>query len=246
MSKSTKKPAAKPSKTDLPSVRIAPLSAFSQDSENANKGTEKGTDLLKKSLSQRKFARPTFAAKDLTILGGNKTLAAAAEVGMQEAIVVESDGSRPIIHVRTDLPNSKTPEARRLAIEDNRIAQVSLDWDDKILGAFAEFDKKLLEGLWDEDEIKMKIQIADYLGKMSNATNNNGTSDKSDIWQGMPEFEQKDLTPLQTIHVHFKSREDVDSFAALVNQTITPKTKFLWYPKEQKNVFLDKAYVVEP
>lgn len=161
MSKSTKKPAAKPSKTDLPSVRIAPLSAFSQDSENANKGTERGTDLLKKSLSQRKFARPTFAAKDLTILGGNKTLAAAAEVGMNEAIVIETDGSRPIIHVRTDLANSKSPEARRLAIEDNRIPQVSLDWDEKILGAFAEFDETMLKGLWSEDEIKKMQAFVD-------------------------------------------------------------------------------------
>lgn len=160
MSKSTKKPAAKPSKTDLPSVRIAPLSAFSQDSENANKGTEKGTDLLKKSLSQRKFARPTFAAKDLTILGGNKTLAAAAEVGMNEAIVIETDGSRPIIHVRTDLANSKMPEARRLALEDNRVSEVSLNWDQRILGAFAEFDELMLENLWDEDQIRRLINNA--------------------------------------------------------------------------------------
>lgn len=157
MAKNKKQSAVTTSKDDLPKVSIEPLSAFSQDSENANKGTEKGTDLLKKSLSARKFARPTFAAKDKTILGGNKTLSAAAEVGMQEAIVIETDGSRPIIHVRTDLANSKSPEARRLAIEDNRIAQVSLDWDEKILGAFAEFDEKLLEGLWDESFLKQLL-----------------------------------------------------------------------------------------
>lgn len=162
MAKNKKQSSVVTTNADLPSVRIAPLSAFSQDSENANKGTEKGTDLLKKSLSQRKFARPTFAAKDLTILGGNKTLAAAAEVGMQEAIVVESDGSRPIIHVRTDLENSKSPEARRLAIEDNRIAELSINWDEEILGAFAEFDKQLLEEMWSEDEIKrMQVFVGD-------------------------------------------------------------------------------------
>lgn len=146
--------ASKPNSNGLPNVRIAPLSNFRQDDENANKGTPKGAELLKQSLSARRFARPTFAAADGTILGGNKTLNAAQEVGMKEAIVIESDGSRPIVHVRTDLANSKTPEARRLALEDNRIAQLSLDWDDKILGAFAEFDEKVLQDLWDENEIK--------------------------------------------------------------------------------------------
>lgn len=152
---------------NIPTLRIAPLSEFKQDDENANKGTPHGKELLKKSLQQRRFARPTFAAADGTILGGNKTLGAAAEVGMQEAIVVESDGSRPIIHVRTDLANSKTPDARRLAIEDNRIAQVSLDWDENILGAFAKFDEKMLEGLWDEDKIKKFQNITELAGDES-------------------------------------------------------------------------------
>ena len=76
---------------------------------------------------------------------------------MKDAIVIESDGTKPIIHVRTDIANSKTKEARRLAIEDNRIAELSLSWDDEILGSFAKFDESLLEELWDEDEIKQKI-----------------------------------------------------------------------------------------
>lgn len=145
-----------------PKLRIAPLSEFSQDPENANKGTPRGKDLLKKSLQARRFARPTFAAADGTILGGNKTLDAAQEVGMQEAIVIESDGSRPIVHVRTDLANSKMPEARKLAIEDNRIAELSLSWDEEMLGAMAEFDEKLLEELWSIDEVKrMQVYVDD-------------------------------------------------------------------------------------
>ena len=141
-------------------IKIAKLSDFRFDDENANKGTPRGKELLKKSLKQRKFARPTFAAADGTILGGNKTLEAAQEVGMEDAIVIESDGTKPIIHVRTDIPNSKTPAARKLALEDNRIAELSLSWDDKILGSFAKFDETLLEELWDENEILQKMNSA--------------------------------------------------------------------------------------
>lgn len=154
----TKTIASKPNSNGLPNVRIAPLSNFKQDDENANKGTAKGAELLKQSLSARRFARPTFAAADGTILGGNKTLNAAQEVGMNEAIVIESDGSRPIVHVRTDLANSKTPEARRLALEDNRIAELSLSWDDNVLGAMAKFDNAILQNLWDDDEINLKLK----------------------------------------------------------------------------------------
>lgn len=152
--------ASKPNGNGLPNVRIAPLSNFRQDDENANKGTPKGAELLKQSLSARRFARPTFAAADGTILGGNKTLSAAQEIGMNEAIVIESDGSRPIVHVRTDLANSKTLEARRLALEDNRVSEVSLNWDQRILGAFAEFDKLMLDNLWDEDQIRRLVNNA--------------------------------------------------------------------------------------
>jgi hypothetical protein len=53
-------------------------------------------------------------------------------------------------------------------------------------------------------------------------------------WQGMPEFIQHDQTPFQTIRVHFENQADVDLFADLVGQKITPKTKYIYYPKQEK------------
>jgi len=50
-------------------------------------------------------------------------------------------------------------------------------------------------------------------------------------WQDMPEFIQDDLTPMQSILVHFKTEDDRLAFAKLLNQTITEKTKFIWYPE---------------
>ena len=51
----------------------------------------------------------------------------------------------------------------------------------------------------------------------------------------MPAFEQPNIQGLQKIVVHFASREDVTAFAELVGQSITDKTRFLWFP-EQENV----------
>ena len=49
-------------------------------------------------------------------------------------------------------------------------------------------------------------------------------------WQGMPEFFQEDLMPFRVINLRFRNEEDVQEFARLVEQVITPKQKALWFP----------------
>ena len=50
-------------------------------------------------------------------------------------------------------------------------------------------------------------------------------------WVGMPEYVSNDITPYKTLMVHFKSPEDYRTFENLVEQTLTDRTKFIWYPK---------------
>ena len=49
----------------------------------------------------------------------------------------------------------------------------------------------------------------------------------------MPEFEQQDLSPIKSVIVHFGNQQDIDAFSKLVEQTITNKAKFIWYPKKE-------------
>lgn len=58
--------------------------------------------------------------------------------------------------------------------------------------------------------------------------------DYNEAWKGMPEFEHKDLTSFHSVHVHFSSIDDIRAFADLVGQTVTEKTKSIWYPKQKK------------
>ena len=62
-------------------------------------------------------------------------------------------------------------------------------------------------------------------------------------WEGMPEFVEDDLTPHQTISVHFASSADVGNFARLIGQNITPKTKYVWHPKQDPVKAEDQEYV---
>ena len=49
-------------------------------------------------------------------------------------------------------------------------------------------------------------------------------------WKDMPEFFQEDLTPFRVLNLRFRNEEDVQEFARLVEQVITPKQKALWFP----------------
>lgn len=64
-----------------------------------------------------------------------------------------------------------------------------------------------------------------------------GIYDPTDVrqeWEGMPEFNQQDMMPEQSVLIHFQTREDAQEFAKLLGQTITDKTKFLWFPKKER------------
>ena len=64
-------------------------------------------------------------------------------------------------------------------------------------------------------------------------------------WKDMPEYIQEDLSAFRSIIIHFKNKEDIQAFAKLTNQTITPATKYLWYPKMQIEGMMDKRWKSE-
>ncbi len=153
----TKKAPSRRSKK--PVVRLSSLDEFQPDPENANEHTEHGMTLLEQSMTERGFARPVFAAKDGPLIGGNLTTEVARRVlDDSDAIVIESDGTRPIIHVRTDVePGSE--KATMLALEDNRVAQASLNWNEGKLIAFRERGIPV-DQLWSDDEFREIAQRA--------------------------------------------------------------------------------------
>jgi hypothetical protein len=64
-------------------------------------------------------------------------------------------------------------------------------------------------------------------------------------WCGMPEFKQRDLTPVKQLTVNFEKQEDIEAFAELVGQTITPDTRSIWYPEADINHYVNKRFSAE-
>lgn len=106
------------------------ISGAIPDPNNANLGTERGQELLDQSLRLYGAGRSILLDRTGRIIAGNKTQQSASEAGIDDMIVVETDGSQLVAVKRTDLDLlGADPTARLLAYADNRIGQIDLDWD---------------------------------------------------------------------------------------------------------------------
>jgi hypothetical protein len=207
-------------------VEQGKLTDIVPDPQNANRHKVRGAKVVETSLRQRKFFRPMAAfGKDVEhpVMGaGNLTQEMLVSMGIENAVLVYSDGSIPIVHVRTDIaPDS--PEAKQLALEDNRSAELSLDWD---VGVIAAMTPEVLGDLWTPTELSNLGQ--QWAGRTENA------NDPDAEWQDLPEYQREgSREPFQTVALHFATAADRDAFAELVDQKIVDTTRYLWYPKRE-------------
>ena len=274
-------------------VGIPKLSDFKPQTKNANKHSQRGRGLLDMSMRRDGYTAPMIAAKDGELFIGSHRLEVSADVFTPEVepIIVHSDGTRPVVVVRDDIETANDPKAKRLGLADNRIAELSLEWDVPTLMSF-ELDDLDIVGFNEQERIDFGIQekpsadaepqtdrAAELLEKWGVKTGDlwaigehrlicgdctdpavvervmggeKAGACVTDIpyevtpkeWEGMPEFEQKDLSAFQSIHVHFRTQEDIDIFAELIGQKIGEKTRALWYPEADK-INMKDYYVSE-
>lgn len=138
----------------------AKLSQFKPQTRNANKGNQAGIRELDKSIRRDGYSAPMVAAADGEIFAGSKRLERAADVfGLDvEPIIVESDGTRPVIHVRRDIPNASDPRAVRLGVADNVIASTDWNPDGEFLALLAAEDAAIAE-MTKDDQRSMKALL---------------------------------------------------------------------------------------
>lgn len=68
------------------------------------------------------------------------------------------------------------------------------------------------------------------------------TFDAEHEWTGMPEFIQEKQEPFSKIIIRFESEYDLDDFAKLIGQKLTPKTKSIWHPHKPHSSGVKKVY----
>jgi DNA modification methylase len=104
------------------------LSDLRSDPHNANRGTDRGRAALERSLHEYGAGRAVLIDRHGTIIAGNKTVEQAKRLHIPLR-VVKTDGQHLIAVQRNDLDLATDPRAKALAIADNRVGELDLEWN---------------------------------------------------------------------------------------------------------------------
>ena len=121
----------------MANVKEAKLKDLIQDDRNLNAGTERGQQLIEKSLREFGAGRSILLDKNNRIIAGNKTHKNAELAGLDDVIIVETDGTKLVAVKRTDV-DLDTKKGRKMALADNATVKVDLQWDTEQLESVAE------------------------------------------------------------------------------------------------------------
>ena len=193
------------------------LSDFRTQRQNANAHTPRGLGMLAKSIGQDGWIGGMTVAADGETFDGSARLETLADAMPDaEPIVIDIDGTRPVVLRRTDIPSADDPRAKRLGIAANRVQQVDYAPDPVVLAELAQ-DVDLSQ-FWRDDEL---------------ARINGATPNMDELWKGMPEFEHEDQTAQGafTIRVFLKDADDLAALGRLLGKDLTGK-KFVWFSKQ--------------
>ena len=145
-------------------VKRRKLTDFFPDAKNANRGTPRGLKMLEDSLRKNGAGRSILVDKHGNVIAGNKTLEQAVDIGLTDALVVPTDGKQLVVVQRVDV-DLDTKVGREMAIADNRVGEVNLDFDPEVLASLAAAYDMPLTDWWQPGELAALIRTnTEYVG----------------------------------------------------------------------------------
>jgi len=116
------------------------LSSITPDDKNNNKHTAYGMDLLEKSVNKVGIIESITVSNDDKIISGNARHEVIGKNFTKEALVIETDGTQPIIIKRTDI-ESDTKQFYEASILANTTSKKNIDFDMEVIDSLAvEYD----------------------------------------------------------------------------------------------------------
>jgi len=128
------------------------LADLTADPHNANRGTDRGRDALARSLREYGAGRAVLIDRRGRVIAGNKTVEQARALNLPLR-VVHTDGSFLIAVQRNDLDLRTDARAKALALADNRVGELDLEWDVEMLKQLRA-DGLDLSAFWTDDEFE--------------------------------------------------------------------------------------------
>ncbi len=108
---------------------MAKLKDLKPHARNANRGTERGSIQLEESIKRLGFGRGIVIDKNGVVIAGNHALGAAIEAGIEEAVIVKTNGRQVVVTQREDLDLENDQRALELAYADNRVSETNFNLD---------------------------------------------------------------------------------------------------------------------
>ena len=183
--------------------KITKLSDLIPDDNNYNRGTEFGNGLIGKSLSKLGAGRSILLDKNGKIIAGNKTVENAVANGMDDIIVVQTDGKSIVAVQRMDL-DLDTKRGKEMALADNASAKANIEWNHDNINADG-WSKEELDGWgvtdWSQEGgYSDKNKEIDVDGMESEMTINlKYTPDE--YWQAKEQLSKIAATPEQAVWI---------------------------------------------
>jgi ParB-like nuclease family protein len=198
-------------------IELRPLSSLVPAARNARMHSDAQIDQIIASITEWGWTMPVLVDEAGMVIAGHGRLLAAERMGLVEVPVIIARGWSEM-------------QKRAYLIADNKLSE-NASWHQEFLGlelhelALAGFDT-LLTG-FTESEIEAI-----------------GMPDNSPLreWVGMPEFEQNEKKAYRTMIVHFQDEGSFKTFMGLVDQQVTDKTKFIWFPPVEDESYVQTQY----
>lgn len=192
------------------SIIMRSVDSLVASTRNPRTHSESQITAIAKSIERFGFTNPILLNGACNIIAGHGRLAASKLLGMTEVPCIDLNGLTEV-------------EQRAYLIADNQLA-VAAGWDLRMLAD--ELQELTQEGI---DAALLGFSEAE-LATLEAV----GSAEGLDHWSGMPEFDQPDVSGFRHILVHFHDQAGVDAFAVLTGQNISDKTKFIWFPNEER------------
>lgn len=205
--------------TEKLKIVYRPLKDLTPYAHNARTHDDRQVLQLVASIEEFGWTNPILIDERGEIIAGHGRVLAAEQMGVASVPTITLSG----------LTDGQKAAYR---IADNRLP-LNAGWNGELLKLEiealqdVEFDVGLL-GFSD-------LELGDILGVEPD--------DPNEHWVGMPAFDQENNNGVRQLIVHFETDADVALFAQLVQQQITAKTKYIWYPEHKRESTVNKAYI---
>lgn len=189
------------------SYGVKPASQFLANPKNARLHPQLQRDVMKSVLETVGFVAPVIEANSGYLLDGHERIWQAMN---------DNDADVPFVVVDVD---------------ESEEDYVLLTFDP--ITALAAYDQVNLESLLksvNSDNTALQAMLADLAGE------NGILPDVNAAWSGMPEMEQDTQSPFHSLIVHFNNNDDMQKFAQLIQQTVTKKSRYKWFPENRTSM----------